>query len=125
MKTLAYAGALTSALLLATALTPVRAADMTHERALNVAKEPHNWLLHHGNYEGWRFSRLKEINTDTVKNLKPVFSVALGGFESGGGYKFGDLEGTPLVEDGMMYVTDGWGSVYAIDVSGGKKGAIK
>ena len=25
----------------------------------------------------------------------------------------------------MMYVTDGWGSVYAIDVSGGKKGVIK
>ena len=25
----------------------------------------------------------------------------------------------------MMYVTDGWGSVYAIDVSSGKKGAIK
>ena len=25
----------------------------------------------------------------------------------------------------MMYVTDGWGSVYAIDVSGGTKGAIK
>src|SRR5438105_5835697 len=34
--------------------------------------------LHHGNYEGYRFSPLKEINTDTVKNLKPVFSVALG-----------------------------------------------
>jgi len=29
------------------------------------------------------------------------------------------------VDDGMMYVTDGWGSVYAIDVSGGTKGAIK
>jgi alcohol dehydrogenase (cytochrome c) len=125
MKTLAFAGALTTSLLLATALTPVRAADMTHERALNVAKEPHNWLLHHGNFEGHRFSALKEINADTVKGLKPVFSVALGGYESGGRYKFGNLEATPIVEDGMMYVTDGWGSVYAIDVSSGKKGAIK
>src|SRR3954467_9504733 len=112
MKTLAYAGALTSALLLATALTPVRAADMTHERALNVAKEPQNWLLHHGNYEGHRFSQLKDVNPGNVANLKMVFSVALGGFESGGRYKFGNLEGTPLVEDGVMYVTDGWGSVY-------------
>ena len=60
-----------------------------------------------------------------MKNLKPVFSVALGGYESGGRYKFGNLEGTPIVEDGMMYVTDGWGSVYGIDVSSGKKGAIK
>jgi alcohol dehydrogenase (cytochrome c) len=91
MKTLAFAGALSCSLLAATALTPVvlmpaTAADMTQERALNVGKEPQNWLLHHGNYEGHRFSQLKVINTDTVKNLKPVFSVALGGFESGGRY---------------------------------------
>ena len=97
--------------LAATALTPVRAGDMTFERALNADKEPQNWLLHHGDYAGHRFSALKDINTDSVKNLKMVFSVALGGFESGGRYKFGNLEGTPIVEDGMMYVTDGWGRV--------------
>src|SRR5260370_38337016 len=96
MKTLAFAGALTTSLLMATALTPVRAADMTHERALNVSKEPQNWLLHHGNFQGHRFSPLKDNNTETVKSLKPVFSVALGGYESGGRYKFGNLEATPL-----------------------------
>jgi alcohol dehydrogenase (cytochrome c) len=125
MKTLAFAGALMTSLLMATALTPARAGDMTQERALNVSKEPQNWLLHHGNFEGYRFSQLKEINTDTVKNLKPLFTVALGGYESGGRYKFGNLEGTPIVEDGVMYVTDGWGSVYGIDVSNPKKGVIK
>ena len=125
MKTLAFAGALTCSLLAGTALTPVQAADMTHERALNVSKEPHNWLLHHGNYEGWRFSQLKQINTENVKNLRVAFTVALGGYESGGRYKHGNLQATPIVEDGMMYVTDGWGSVYAIDVAGGKKGLIK
>src|SRR5437870_2869535 len=109
MRASSLTGTLFGSLLMASALTPVGAADMTYERALNVAKEPQNWLLHHGNYEGHRFSALKEINTDTVKNLKAVFSVALGGFESGGRYKFGNLEGTPLVENGMMYVTDGWG----------------
>src|SRR5262245_18748814 len=87
MKTLAFAGALMCSLLAATALTPAQAADMTHERALNAAKEPHNWLLHHGNYEGWRFSQLKNINTDNVKNLRVAFTVALGGYESGGRYK--------------------------------------
>ncbi len=92
MKTLAFAGALATSLLVATALTPVQAGDMTHERALNVSKEPHNWLLHHGNYEGWRFSLLKDIDTDTVKNLKVAFTVALGGYESGGRYKFGNLQ---------------------------------
>jgi alcohol dehydrogenase (cytochrome c) len=126
MRTLSFTGALMGALLLATALTPVRAADMTYERALAVDKEPQNWLLHHGNYQGHRFSQLKGINTDTVKNLKLAFTVALGGFEGGGTrYKFGDLEATPLVEDGVMYLPDGWGSVYAIDVSTGKKGAFR
>jgi alcohol dehydrogenase (cytochrome c) len=125
MKTLAFAGALTACLLMGTALTPVGAADMTHQRALDAGKEPHNWLLHYGNYEGWRFSPLKQINTDNVKNLKVAFTVALGGYESGGRYKHGNLQGTPIVEDGMMYVTDGWGSVYAIDVSNSKKATIK
>src|SRR5215467_6551130 len=113
MRTLSFTGALMGALLLATALTPVRAADMTYERALAVEQEPQNWVLHHGNYQGHRFSQLKEINTDTAKNLKLAFTVALGGFEGAGArYKFGNLEATPLVEDGIMYVPDGWGSVY-------------
>src|SRR5467141_2768013 len=126
MRTSSLAGTMFGSLLIATALTPVGAADMTHERALNVAKEPQNWLLHHGNYEGHRFSALKDINTDTVKNLKVAFTVGLGGFEGAGTrYKFGDLEATPIVEDGMMYFADGWGTVYAVDVSGGKKGVIR
>ena len=80
MRILSPAIALIGSLLMATALTPVRAADMTFERALNADREPQNWLLHHGNYQGHRFSPLKEINTDTVKNLKLAFTVALGGF---------------------------------------------
>ena len=113
------------ALLMATALTPAGAADMTDARALNPQGEPQNWILHHGNYQGHRYSLLKEINTDTVKNLKPAFTVALSGFQSGGRYAHGNLEATPLVEDGIMYVPDGWGSVYAIDVKAGKRGVIK
>ncbi len=125
MRMTTFAGALFASLLTATALTPARAADMTMERALNPQREPQNWILHHGNYQGHRFSLLKDINTDTVKNLKPVFTVALSGFQSGGRYAFGNLEATPLVEDGIMYVPDGWGSVYAIDLTAGKKGVIK
>src|SRR5713226_3659594 len=118
-------GTFIGVLLMATALTPARAADMTNERALNPQREPQNWILHHGNYQGHRFSLLKEINTDTVKNLKPVFTVALSGFQSGGRYAFGNLEATPIVEDGIIYVPDGWGSVYAIDVTAGKKGVFR
>jgi alcohol dehydrogenase (cytochrome c) len=126
MKNLSVAGALVGSLLMATALTPVSAADMTFERGLNAAKEPQNWLLHHGNYQGHRFSALKDINTDNVKNLKVAFTVALGGFDgSSGRYKFGNLEATPIVEDGVVYLPDGWGRVYAIDVSSGKKGITR
>ena len=126
MKPLSLAQAMIGSLLLATALTPVAAADMTFERALDVAKEPQNWLLHHGNYQGHRFSSLTEINTDTVKNLKLAFSVALGGLDGAGTrYKFGNLEATPIVEDGIVYVPDGWGTVYAIDVSAGRKGVFR
>src|SRR5258708_35930815 len=125
MKTKSVAGALAGASLIATALSPVRAADMTNERALNPQREPQNWVLHHGNYDGHRFSQLMEINTDTVKNLKPVFTVALSGFQSGGRYPHGNLEATPLVEDGVMYGPGGWGPVYAIDVTSGQKGGIK
>src|SRR3981081_1868570 len=121
-----WAGTLMASLRPAPALPPVRAADMTFERASGVESGPQNWLLHHGNYQGHRFSALKEINTDTVKNLKVAFTVALGGFEGGGTrYKFGNLEATPIVEDGVMYVPDGWGTVYAIDVANGKKGTFR
>jgi len=114
-----------AALLAATMLTPAGSADMTPERALSAAKEPQNWILHHGNYEGHRFSALKEINTGNAKNLKLAFTVALSGFESGGRYQSGSLEATPIIEDGIMYVPDGWGRVYAIDVTSGTKGAIR
>src|ERR1700683_4527626 len=110
MRILSPAIALIGPLLMASALTPVRAADMTCERALNANKEPQNWLLYYGNYQGYRFSPLSEINTDTVKNLKLVFAVALGGLQSGGRYAFGNLEGTPIVDEGMIYVHDGWGT---------------
>src|SRR5262245_43870683 len=107
MTTKFLSGALAGLLMSAAALTLATAADMTQERALNVEREPQNWLLHHGNYQGHRFSQLKELNTDTVKNLKPVFAVALSGFQSGGRYAHGNLAGTTLVADGMMYVTAG------------------
>jgi len=107
------------------ALSGAGAADMSFERALNADREPQNWLLHHKNYQGHRFSALKEINTGTVGNLRLAFTVGLGGLQSGGRYAQGNLEATPLVDNGMMYIPDGWGSVYAIDVSSGKKGEIK
>src|SRR5260370_13032760 len=98
-----------------------RAADeVAHDRLLNADKEPGNWLLHHKNFSATRFSSLKDINRDNVKNLKVAWTMHLGGVEGGGIWTHGGLEGTPIVENGFMYVTDGWGSVYQIDAHGGQ-----
>jgi hypothetical protein len=35
------------------------------------------------------------------------------------------FEATPIVEDGIMYLPNGWGVVYALDVSSGKKATIR
>ena len=85
--------------------------EVTQDRLLNADTEPGNWILHHKNFSAHRFSSLNEINRDTVKNLKVAWTLHLGGIEGGGIWTHGGLEGTPIAENGMLYVTDGWGSV--------------
>jgi len=105
---------------LALALTGTTLADeTTFERLLGAEGEPANWLTHHGDYSAKRFSTLSEINKDTVGDLKVAWTFALGGVEGGGIWPHGGLEGTPIVDNGMMYVTDGWGSVYKLDMTSG------
>jgi alcohol dehydrogenase (cytochrome c) len=87
--------ALTFALLAST--FPAHALDTAYERLANP--EPQNWLMHHHDYSGQRFSLLDAINRTNVKNLRLLFAVALGGTS-----KDDSLEATPLVEDGFMYV---------------------
>ncbi len=94
--------------------------DTTSERLLNADKEAGNWITHHKDYSAHRFSTLDQINAGNVKNLKVAWTMQLGGIEGGGIWSHGGLEGTPIVENGFMYVTDGWGSVYKIDTHGGK-----
>jgi alcohol dehydrogenase (cytochrome c) len=115
-KPLISLAALACALL---ATTSTRAADVTYERLLNPDKEPQNWLMNHRDFGAQRFSPLAVINKSNVKNIRLLFSIAIGG--SAGNEA---LEGTPLVEDGFMYISDHWGVVYKIDVRDGKAGRI-
>lgn len=94
--------------------------SVTSERLLNASKEPQNWLLHHKSYDAHRYSSLDQITPENVKNLKLAWTMAIGGIQGGGLWTHGGLEATPLVEDGFMYLADGWGSVYKIDTHGGK-----
>lgn len=95
------------------------APDTSYDRLVNSESEPQNWLTYNGSMYGHRYSSLGQINTGNVKNLKLAFTYALGGIEGGGMWTYGGLQGTPIVEDGFMYVTDGWGSVFELDVHEG------
>lgn len=108
--------------LAAMALAPgAKAADeITQDRLLKADSEAGNWLLHHKDFSAHRFSSLNEINAGNVSGLHVAWTMALGGIEGGGIWTHGGLEGTPLAENGFLYVTDGWGSVYKIDAHGGK-----
>ena len=101
------------------AAVPGLAAEVTPDRLANPEKEPQNWLMNHGSYDAQRFSPLARINKDNVKTLKLAYAVALGGSSVGE-----NLQATPLVEDGFMYVVDLWGIVYKIDVRSGEAGRI-
>jgi len=106
-----------AAILSATA-TNAAAADSatTWDALLNAEQNPENWLTHHGTLSGQRFSRLDQINKSNVANLRVAFTYVVGGLGGGGVWEHGGLEGTPLAEDGYLYITDGWGGVYKLDV---------
>ena len=101
----------------------VLAGDVSWDRLVNSEKEPQNWLNHHGNLEAHRFSGLDQINTKNVKKLKVAYTWAMGGTQGGGKdiikWPFAGLEGTPVAEDGFLYLTTGWGVVTKLDTRGG------
>ena len=63
---------------------PATAADVSAERLLNAPNDPQNWLMVHRDYNNSRHSPLKEINRDTVKDLKLKFLLSIGGTGTGG-----------------------------------------
>src|SRR6195256_1240901 len=103
----------------ALATWPVLPPDVTPERLANADKEPQNWLMNHGTYDGQRFSALERINKTNVKGLKLAYAVPLGG---GAGNEW--VQATPLAEDGFLYITDSWGVLYKIDGTSGTVGRI-
>ena len=117
--TASVAGLVGGALVAAVAL----AGDVTHDRLVNSEAEPENWINHHGNYESHRFSSLDEINRDNVRDLRVAFTWAMGDTQGGGDelivWPFSGLEGTPIAEDGFLYLTTGWGVVTKLDVRSG------
>ena len=85
---------------------------MTYERLVKADQEPGNWLMYSGSYDSWRFSRLDQINTRNVKNLQVKWL-----FQGRHQEKF---ETTPLVVDGIMYLTRPENDVFALDAETGR-----
>src|SRR3954463_11332331 len=94
---------------------------VSRDRLVNAASEPQNWLLMNGDYASMRYSKLTQINRDNVKNLRLVWAMALGGMQDVG-QNGPENEVNPLIDNGYMYTTDGWGTVYKIDARNPGKG---
>jgi len=84
------------------------------ERLANAAEaEPGSWLAHGQDYDELRFSTLTQINRDSVSGLGVAWYKDLGNRRR--------MQSTPLVIDGVMYVTDPWSIVYALDAASGEE----
>jgi alcohol dehydrogenase (cytochrome c) len=101
------------------------AGNVTDERLdnLNSKEEAGNWLTVHRTYDAHRFSPLHQINTNTISKLKLAYAVALGGLGRTS-LAAATLQATPLADNGYLYITDGWGTIYKIDATSGDRGRI-
>ena len=81
-------------------------------RLRSADQDAGNWLMYGRTYDDHRFSPLNEINEQTVAKLGLAWSREMGTTRG--------LEGTPLVEDGVLYATGSWSVVYAIDAKTGE-----
>jgi quinohemoprotein ethanol dehydrogenase len=77
------------------------------------ARGTRDWPSHGLDYAETRYSRLGQVNAGNVGQLGLVWSYNL---ESTRG-----VESTPLVVDGIMYVTASWSIVHAVDARTGRR----
>lgn len=89
------------------------AAKVDGEFIIANAAQTQEWPSYGLDYAETRFSKLKQIHDGNVKDLGLVWSYDLGSRRG--------VEATPLVVDGVMYVTAPWSVVHAIDARTGKK----
>jgi alcohol dehydrogenase (cytochrome c) len=80
-------------------------------RLTRAEREPQNWLTYWGNYAAEHFSALTQIDRRNVSSLQARWAAPMPGKSP--------LESTPLVVDGVMYVSGPPGDVYALDARSG------
>ncbi|HZT31532.1 MAG TPA: PQQ-binding-like beta-propeller repeat protein [Bryobacteraceae bacterium] len=80
-------------------------------RLRTASEDADNWLMYGRDYGNQRFSPLHEIQRGNVRNLVPVWNFQTGTPDG--------LEATPLVIDGVIYLSTSWNHVFAIDARTG------
>jgi alcohol dehydrogenase (cytochrome c) len=91
--------------------TPAPDFNVTFARLKNAAAEPHNWLTYWGDLRGTHYSGLKQITPANAPSLKSAWT-----FQTGGN----TVETTPLVVDGIMFVTGPLNNAAALDARTGR-----
>ncbi len=88
-------------------------AQVSYQDLLNAEATPENWLTYSGTYKSQHYSGLKQITRENVGDLE--FKWAFHGSPKG------KLQTTPLVVDGVMYLTEGNNDVSALDAKTGRR----
>lgn len=83
-------------------------------RLESAGRDAADWLSYGRTYDEQRFSPLKQINIDTVGRLKLAWHHDLDAAHR-------VQESTPLIVDGVMYVTSAWSKVFALDPATGRQ----
>ena len=79
---------------------------------MNAADEPHNWLMYSGTLDSKRFSRLDQIHNRNVAGLELKWAHHIP--------QLGRAETTPLVVDGVMFITESPSNLVAVDAATGR-----
>jgi alcohol dehydrogenase (cytochrome c) len=94
---------------------PPVAKGVTYERILNAREEPQNWLTYYGAYDAQRYSPLDQIDASNVEKLKPQWVYQIGSMGLHSGASTYAWEASPIVVDGIMYVSAWDGQLFALD----------
>jgi len=98
---------------------PLPAADplpgVAYGDILEGLKNPQRWLTYSGDYTGRRHSPLTQITQQNVARLKPEWTFQTGTMTRGRGF-----EATPLLWDGVLYVTGSNNFAWALDARTGR-----
>jgi alcohol dehydrogenase (cytochrome c) len=87
--------------------------SVNDKHLLDAAGNNANWLMYGRTYDANRYSPLDLINKKNVKRLIPAWTFQTGVLDG--------FECSPLIIDGIMYITTPWNHVYAVDCKSGSQ----